>query len=109
MKVLVPVKRVVERFRVDSVVVADRAYQGHVQQTLYGAYEETQVDLPAGTRIVPLDQPLGRLAFHLLEPRAADGLANWGLVDLGGREIVPERPVFYPILRLPAVAGPADL
>jgi hypothetical protein len=37
--------------------------------------------LPAGTAYVPLDQPLGRLAFTLLEPRSDDGLVDWAIVD----------------------------
>ena len=31
--------------------------------------------------VVALAQPLGRLGFYLLEPRADDGLTNWGLLD----------------------------
>ena len=30
---------------------------------------------------VRVDQPLGRLAFTLLEPRSDDGFANWALLD----------------------------
>lgn len=29
---------------------------------------------------VPLDQPLGRLGFYLLDPRSADGLVYWGFL-----------------------------
>jgi hypothetical protein len=39
------------------------------------------VTLPAGAAYVSLDQPLGRLAFTLLEPRSDDGFVAWGLVD----------------------------
>ena len=47
--------------------------------------------------MVEVDQPLGRLVFYLLEPRADDGFANWGLLDdaLEGSEV-------YPIVRVPA-------
>lgn len=70
-----------ERFRIDSSAVAARAFQGHHERTLYGAYEVADVALPAGTLVVPVDQPLGRLAFLLLEPRSDDGLTAWGLLD----------------------------
>lgn len=50
--------------------------------------------LPAGTLVVPVDQPLGRLAVILLEPQSDDGLANWHLLEA-------EAGTFYPILRRP--------
>jgi len=52
--------------------------------------------LPAGTIQVDVAQPLGRLAFYLLEPRSDDGLANWGLLE---RWLTDDA---YPILRVPA-------
>ncbi|ARA92629.1 peptidase M14 [Rhodothermaceae bacterium RA] len=84
----------VERFRIDSVQVAETAYQGRHLHTYYGGYETADVELPAGTRMVPMRQPLARLAFTLLEPRSDDGFAAWGLVGTaaGGA-------AFYPILR----------
>lgn len=51
---------------------------------------------------VPLDQPLGRVAFYLLDPRSPDGLIHWGLfhsVLLRGRGMWGEPPRF-PILLL---------
>ncbi|QXD15983.1 M14 family metallopeptidase [Rhodocaloribacter litoris] len=87
----------VERFRIDSVHVAERPYQNRHLRTLYGGYEPAETTLPAGALVVPVDQPLGRLAFTLLEPRSDDGLATWGLLD----EAL-EGATYYPILRLPA-------
>lgn len=37
--------------------------------------------LPAGSIVVRLDQPLAKVAVHLLEPEAPDSLAVWGLFD----------------------------
>jgi hypothetical protein len=37
--------------------------------------------VPEGTAYVAMDQPLGRLAFSLLEPRSDDGLVAWALLD----------------------------
>ncbi len=85
----------VERFRIDSTQVAEREYQGHFAHTLFGAYERERLAVPAGTLVVPVDQPLGRLTFSLLEPRSDDGLLAWGLIEVSGAET-------YPILRLPA-------
>ena len=66
---------------IDSMQVSQREFQGHNERTLYGHYEEAQVTMPVGTLVVPVDQPLGRLAFYLLEPRSDDGLANWNVLD----------------------------
>lgn len=85
----------IERFRIDSTRVSPRAFQGHNERTLYGVYEEANVTLEAGTLRVPVEQPLGRLAFYLLEPRSDDGLTNWALLD-----DVLEGAGHYPITRL---------
>jgi hypothetical protein len=90
------VVRSVERFVIDSSTTAEREYQGHHQRTLYGRYETARVELSAGTAVVPVAQPLGRLAFALLEPRSDDGVLNWNVLDQA-----LEGAVFYPILRLP--------
>lgn len=84
----------VRRFRIDSTRVAEKEYQGHKQQTLFGVYENSVETMQTGTVVVPVDQPLGRLIFYLLEPRSDDGLVNWGVLNkaLEGAD-------YYPILR----------
>lgn len=89
-----PVALRVERFVIDSTRVAEREYQGHHERTLFGDYEETEVTLAAGTAVVPVSQPLGRLAFALLEPRSDDGVVNW---DVLGDALDEAR--YYPVLR----------
>ena len=37
--------------------------------------------LPAGTVIVPIDQPAANVVANLLEPRASDSLVRWGFLD----------------------------
>ncbi|MCA9744344.1 MAG: M14 family metallopeptidase [Deferribacteres bacterium] len=86
-----------EQFRIDSVQVGRRPFQGHEQATVSGSYEKTNIELPAGTVKVPLDQPLARLVFYLLEPQSDDGVAAWDLLEPGWREAQD-----YPILRDPA-------
>ena len=90
-----PLTLQVERFRVDSTWVAERAFQNHRERTVIGAYEPAQQELPAGTVVVRVDQPLGRLAFFLLEPRSDDGFLDWNLFD----EPLQREPRSYPILR----------
>jgi predicted Holliday junction resolvase-like endonuclease len=84
----------VEEFRIDSSVAAATAFQNHNERTLTGAWVPTERELPAGTLKVELTQPLGRLAFYLIEPRADDGLVDWNLLD----EALKDAKV-YPIVR----------
>lgn len=87
----------VEAFRIDSVTTAERPFQGHNEQVVFGSYEADSVQPEQGTWWVAADQPLGRLVFMLLEPRSDDGFANWGLL---ADELA--RGGTYPILRVPS-------
>jgi hypothetical protein len=85
-----------EQFRIESSTLAAAAYEGHTRRTLTGKWEPADLNVPAGTLVVPIDQPLGRLALELLEPRSEDSLAYWGLLD----DILErQKPQIYPILR----------
>ncbi len=81
-----------ERFRVDSVRTAERAFQNVRQQEAFGAWEPATDGAGSGL-IVPVDQPLGRVVVMLFEPRSDDGLVAWGLVAdaLGERRVPIER------------------
>ncbi len=84
----------VERFRIQTSTQPETSFQQHRERTLTGRYEAATLTLPAGTLVVPMNQPLARLAFHLLEPRADDGLVNWNVVDP-----YLEGAAYYPVLR----------
>jgi hypothetical protein len=84
-----------ETFRVDSTSVAAREFQGHRERTVHGMWQAATVQVPAGSVLIAMDQPLARLAFTLLEPRSDDGLVNWNYFD---RQIEAGRGV--PIVRL---------
>jgi hypothetical protein len=92
----------VEAFAITSSTQAEREFQQHRERTLEGRWEARTEELPAGTVIVPSAQPLGRLAFYLLDPRSDDGLVAWNILDeaLEGADR-------YPILRAsrPSPAG----
>ena len=85
-----------ERFRVDSTWTAQRVFQNHRERTVTGAWEPVTDTVSAGTIVVRLDQPLGRLAFLLLEPRSDDGLLDWNLFDaaLAGARYYPVKRTF---------------
>lgn len=70
-----------ERYRIDSTRVAERPFQGVNEREVFGAWVRAEVVLAPGTLSVPADQPLGRLAVTVLEPRSDDGALDWGLLD----------------------------
>jgi len=88
-----------ERFVVDSTAVAGREFQGRRERTVWGHWVREATTLPAGAAYVSLDQPLGRLAFTLLEPRSDDGFVAWALLD------GPIEEGRFPVLR---VSAPGD-
>ncbi|MEY4608835.1 MAG: hypothetical protein RL625_1052 [Gemmatimonadota bacterium] len=70
-----------ERFRVDSIVRAPRAFQGHQEVRVEGRWEAASLELPRGAIIIPSQQPLALLAAILLEPESDDGLTTWNFLD----------------------------
>ncbi len=89
-----PVEMEVEGFTITSSIQSEREFQQHRERTLEGRWQASRETLPAGTVIVPTAQPLGRLAFYLLDPRSDDGLVTWNVLD----EAL-EGAARYPILR----------
>lgn len=85
-----PLEAEVVTFTPSSLMKASRPFQGHHQVRLEGAYASERAVLPAGTFVVRLAQPLGRLASYLLEPESDDGLVNWNFFDAW---LAPGRPV----------------
>jgi hypothetical protein len=93
----------IQAFRIDSVSTSEREYQGHRAQEVWGRYGlPKEAEVAPGNIMVPMEQPLARVVFHLLEPRSDDGLVAWGLVadfmEAGGE---------YPIRRAVPIRGPA--
>ena len=88
--------RRVQQFRLDSVRVAERPFQTVRPQEAFGQWAPVDnvrdPGIPQGAVWVPMDQPLARLAFALLEPRSDDGVVYWAVLDLSGERT-------YPILR----------
>jgi hypothetical protein len=84
-----------EQFTVTASSLDEREFEGHQQRSVDGTWEPVDREVPAGTLVVPIDQPLGRLLFTLLEPRSDDGIVNWNVLD--GQA---EEGSIYPILRV---------
>ncbi|MGI9625666.1 MAG: M14 family metallopeptidase [Longimicrobiales bacterium] len=70
-----------EAFFVDSTRAAEEPFQQRNERRVWGEYRPVERSVEPGTVVVPVDQPLGRLAFHLLEPNADDGFTNWAYLD----------------------------
>jgi hypothetical protein len=70
-----------EAFKMASSRTEERAFQGHNMRTVVGNWEAADLAVPDNSIVVPVDQPLGRLVFLLLEPRSNDSLAYWNLFD----------------------------
>jgi hypothetical protein len=76
-------------FHESSRKLSASAYQGVFTLELQGAWKAEpapkKLQMPWAPAdldhalYIPLDQPLGRLAFYLLDPRSTDSLAFWGL------------------------------
>ena len=85
----------VEEFQIESTETATQAFENHRERKTTGRYVAAERALPAGTWRVPMNQPLARLAFYLLEPRSNDGLLTWNVLDVA----ISRNAKVYPILR----------
>jgi hypothetical protein len=70
----------VEQFTIESV--RTQSFQQHDMRIVEGKWHAAPTGVvPAGSWAVPMDQPLARLAFYLLEPMSDDGLTVWNAFD----------------------------
>jgi dipeptidyl-peptidase-4 len=70
-----------ERYVIESMEVAERAWEGRKRVTLEVRAQAWHGELREGDVVVRTAQPLGSLASYMLEPRATGGLAAWGLFE----------------------------
>ncbi len=70
-----------EVFRASSVAFSPEPFEGRMRATLSGSWTRETHNIAAGALFVPIAQPLSRLLMALLEPRAPDSLASWGLFN----------------------------
>jgi hypothetical protein len=85
-------------FTISEHVVADRPFQNRRLTRLEGEFRGSDVQAEAGWVLVRTAQPLGVLAFHILEPEGLDGAAAWGFIhDLGADRLYPVYKVMNPL------------
>ena len=85
-----------ESFVIDSIITAQRPFQGHREVRLKGRWERGLQTMLPKSFIVSTAQPRGALIVYLLEPESDDGFTTWNLFDSrlqkGGR--FPVRRIF---------------
>ncbi|HET7698034.1 MAG TPA: M14 family zinc carboxypeptidase [Vicinamibacterales bacterium] len=80
-----------------SANTAGQTFEGHTLRRLEGKWGVTSGGNPSGKYLeVRTDQPLGRLAFYLLEPTSDDGLVAWNFLDAELKDVATGP---YPIVR----------
>ena len=84
----------VEEFQIETTQIAAQTFEGHRVRTVTGKYQPVERTVTPGYYRVPMNQPLSRLAFYLIEPRSNDGLLNWNFFD----DALKDAKV-YPVLR----------
>lgn len=68
-------------FRITTLQRSARKFEGHLMATAEGTFEKVSRKFQAGDYVVDLAQPLGNLAFYVLEPQSDDGFITWNFLD----------------------------
>jgi len=77
-----PAKLKVQAYQLDKPQWASKPFEGHLMLRDFALSPTTrEVELPAGSAIVPMDQRTANVAIELLEPQAPDSLLRWGFLD----------------------------
>ncbi len=71
----------VEGFHLTEPKFGARPYEGRFRVSFAIKASKEDREFPAGSVVVPLDQPGARVAIHLLEPEAPDSLVAWGFFN----------------------------
>jgi hypothetical protein len=81
-KLAAPWQGPIDRFTVSARRVANNPFQGHRLIQLDGSYARSLGNVDPGYYVVHTAQPLGILAFHILEPESDDGAIAWGFLGM---------------------------
>lgn len=74
-------KLTVETYHFRDVHWKERPFEGHHEATFKADLVREERTYPTGSMIVLTNNPMGKLAMHLLEPMAPDSLVSWGFFD----------------------------
>ena len=78
-----PMKQVdATAYQLDQPKWADVPFEGHLMLQSFSMHAQPiELTLPAGSVIVPMNQPAANVAIQLLEPQASDSLLHWGYLN----------------------------
>jgi murein tripeptide amidase MpaA len=77
-----PLKIHASAYQLDKPQWASKPFEGHLMLRDFQLTDTTRdVELPAGSVIVPLNQRGANVAINLLEPQAPDSLLRWGFLN----------------------------
>lgn len=96
-------REIVQNFQVVSWEKHSRPFQDRLQTRVEGVWSAPAPSKLQNGYRVDMRQPLARLALLLLEPRADDGLLNWGFYDAFYEEYQS-----LPVLRIPPAYSSAE-
>lgn len=89
-----------EIFQIERYETAQRKFEGHNMATATGKFISKQKKFRKGDFIVDMAQPLGNLAFYLLEPQSDDGLLTWNFFDRSiEKQKRDNKPMEYPVFK----------
>ncbi len=91
-----------ESYRVQEVSRASTPYEGYLQRRFVTEAVPGEVEAPAGSYLVRMDQPVARIIGHLLEPEDENSLASMGWLATAERPNA--RLGIHRLLELPGVA-----
>jgi len=70
-----------ETYRLSNVKFATEPFEGRIAPSFTATKIVQKVTLSAGSAIVPVSQPRGKLVVHMLEATAPDSLLRWGFFN----------------------------
>ena len=89
-----------EFYQVEKLEQAARKFQGHAMATATGNFASAKRTFKKGDFVVDLAQPLGILAFYMLEAESDDGLITWNFFDEYFEKAgIKTKSVEYPIFK----------
>ncbi len=94
------VTKEIEVFEIAKHEKSQRKFEGHFMARIQGKYATKKQKFSKGDYVVELAQPLGNLAFYLLEPESDDGYVTWNFFDeYFGNQLVNSKTVLYPVMK----------
>jgi hypothetical protein len=89
-----------EEFQISKYEKSTRKFEGHFMARASGKYLKARKKFNKGDFVIDLAQPLGNLAFYLLEPESDDGFVTWNFLDdYLEKQGVNNKEVAYPVFK----------